>query len=73
MQLRMQERRDDDEPHAAQHAEVEPRRRRQDRDRPPGFSVVLILAILVVLIGNIAYHGIGQVTWSSSPSRRAMV
>lgn len=28
-----------------------------------GFSVVLILAILVVLVGNIAIHGIGQVTW----------
>ena len=36
-----------------------------------GLSVVLILSILVVLVGNIVFHGIGQVTWEfiSQPPR----
>jgi phosphate transport system permease protein len=36
-----------------------------------GLSVILIMAILVVLIGNIAIHGAGQVTWEfiSQPPR----
>ncbi len=28
-----------------------------------GLSVVLIIAILVVILGNVAYHGFGAVTW----------
>ena len=40
-----------------------------------GLSVVLILTILVVLIGNIAIHGIAQVTWEfvSQPPRDGLM
>ena len=39
-----------------------------------GGSVVLILAILVVIIGNVAIHGIGAVTWEfiSKPPRAGL-
>ena len=39
-----------------------------------GFSVVLILAILVVIIGNIMVHGAGAVTWEfiSQPPREGL-
>jgi phosphate transport system permease protein len=40
-----------------------------------GFSVVLILAILIVLVGNIAMHGMRQVTWEfiSQPPRDGLM
>lgn len=40
-----------------------------------GSSVVLILAILAVLIGNIAFHGVKQVTWEfiSQPPRDGLM
>lgn len=39
-----------------------------------GMSVVLILAILAVIVGNIAIHGLGQVTWEfiSQPPREGL-